>query len=67
LSCILFDIAIESLREALRQFPLHGFNIPNRINRLIATFFADNTTVYLSKEDDFGHPTDLTCRYLQVT
>ncbi|KAJ3819649.1 hypothetical protein F5880DRAFT_1449863, partial [Lentinula raphanica] len=53
LSCILFDIAIESLREALCQSPLHGFDIPNRINRLIATFFVDNTTVYLSKEDDF--------------
>ncbi|KAJ3964452.1 hypothetical protein EV361DRAFT_873992 [Lentinula raphanica] len=28
--------------------------IPGRPERLIATFFADDTTVYLSKDDDFG-------------
>ncbi|KAJ3753000.1 hypothetical protein EV360DRAFT_16342, partial [Lentinula raphanica] len=38
----------------LRQSELHGIEIPNRTKRLIATFFADDTTVYLSKSDCFG-------------
>lgn len=54
LSCLLFDLAIEPLGEALRQSNLKGINVPKQTERLIATFFADDTTVYLSKEDDFG-------------
>ncbi|KIK67642.1 hypothetical protein GYMLUDRAFT_125761, partial [Collybiopsis luxurians FD-317 M1] len=37
----------------LRKSGLKGMNILNRPERLIATFFADDTTVYLSKDDDF--------------
>ncbi|KAJ3847836.1 hypothetical protein EV368DRAFT_76512 [Lentinula lateritia] len=40
--------------ELLRKSNLKGLQIPGKIECLIATFFADNTTVYLSKEDDFG-------------
>ncbi|KAJ3918041.1 hypothetical protein F5877DRAFT_43399, partial [Lentinula edodes] len=54
LSCLLFDIAIDPLRELLRKSNLKGYQIPGYAERLIATFFTDNPTVYLSKEDDFG-------------
>src|SRR6266540_3764852 len=58
LSCLLFDIAIEPLAETLRKYGLMGFKIPGRDKRVIATLFADDTTVYLSKEDDFGQLTE---------
>lgn len=54
LSCLLFDIAIEPLADALRKSNLIGFQVPGEGRRIIATLFADDTTVYLSKEDDFG-------------
>lgn len=59
LSCLLFDLAIEPLGEALRCSDLEGIKIPKQADRLIATFFADDTTVYLSKEDDFGTLQDI--------
>ena len=59
LSCLLFDIAIEPLAETLRKSGLMGFKIPGRDKRVIATLFADDTTVYLSKEDDFGQLTEI--------
>jgi len=36
-----------------------GFKIPGRKKRVIATLFADDTTIYLSKEDDFGQLTEI--------
>ncbi|PPR01210.1 hypothetical protein CVT24_006120 [Panaeolus cyanescens] len=51
LSCLLFNLAIESLAEALRQSNLKGLQIDDR-ERLIASLFADDTTVYLSQNDD---------------
>lgn len=59
LSCLLFDLAIEPLAESLRQSNLEGFKIPGKEERLIATLFADDTTTYLSKNDDFGVLVDL--------
>ena len=59
LSCLLFDIAIEPLAETLRKSDLTGFKLPGNNKRIIATLFADDTTVYLSKEDDFGHLTEI--------
>jgi ribonuclease HI/exonuclease III len=53
LSCGLFDLAIEPLAEMLRQSNLEGFQIPGTRERLIATLFADDTTVYLSCHDSF--------------
>jgi hypothetical protein len=47
MSCILFNIAIESLACMLRKATLKGFEIRGNNNRLIASLFADNTTVYL--------------------
>jgi hypothetical protein len=54
LSCLLFGLAIEPLAESLRQSDLKGFNIKGKKEKLIATLFADDTTVYLDAEDDFG-------------
>lgn len=54
LSCLLFDIAIEPLACMLRQSNLKGFNITGLTERIIAMFFADDTTVYLSENDSFA-------------
>ncbi|EIW58329.1 uncharacterized protein TRAVEDRAFT_100218, partial [Trametes versicolor FP-101664 SS1] len=53
LSCLLFDLAIEPLSAMIRNSPLKGMNIPTSGSALKATLFADDTTVYLSEEDDF--------------
>ena len=53
LSCLLFNIAIESLAIMLRESKLEGLHIRGAIERTIATLFADDTTVYLSKNDSF--------------
>ncbi|KAL6298151.1 hypothetical protein BKA93DRAFT_744739, partial [Sparassis latifolia] len=38
----------------LRASPLRGFNIPGATDRIITTLFTDNTTIYLSKMDDYS-------------
>ncbi|KAF5340698.1 hypothetical protein D9611_007414 [Ephemerocybe angulata] len=53
LSCLLFNLAIESLANLLRKSNLRGFNTPEQTERLIVTLFADDTTVFLSAEDNF--------------
>jgi hypothetical protein len=53
LSCLLFDLAIEPLAEALRQSDLKGFKVRGKREKLITTLFADNTIVYLDADDDF--------------
>ena len=54
LSCLLFDLAIEPLAASLRKSELKGYSIPGQVEKLIATLFADDTTTFLSIEDDFG-------------
>lgn len=54
LSCLLFDIAIEPLACRFRSCEeLEGFAIPGVDERLIINLFADDTTLYLSKNDRF--------------
>lgn len=53
LSCLLFNLAIESLACMIRKSTLEGFTIQDNLERLITTLFADDTTVYLSEGDDF--------------
>ncbi|KAF5336214.1 hypothetical protein D9758_017782 [Tetrapyrgos nigripes] len=53
LSCLLFDLAIEPLAAMLRNSELKGYEIPGEKEKLIANLFADDTTVFLSAEDDF--------------
>ena len=52
LSCALFDLAIEPLACRLRSDQrLHGYNIPGSEGKLIISLFADNTCIFLSKND----------------
>ncbi len=54
LSCLLFDLAIEPLSAMIRKSDIMGFSIPKCDEILKAVLFADDTTVYLSHNDDFG-------------
>ena len=52
LSCALFDLAIEPLACRLRSDQrLHGYNIIGSEGKLITSLFADNTCIFLSKND----------------
>ncbi|KAF5331328.1 hypothetical protein D9611_011812 [Ephemerocybe angulata] len=53
LSCLLFNLAIESLAEAIRQSPVKGLDFPGLERPVLAKLFADDTTVYLGETDDF--------------
>ena len=53
LSCLLFNIAIESLAMMLRESNLSGLRINGEVERTIAMLFADDTTVYLTNSDSF--------------
>lgn len=52
LSCLLFDLAIEPLAASLRESNLHAYKIPGQAEKLIANLFADDTTTFLSKDDN---------------
>ena len=54
MSCLLFNLAIEPLACTLRNSPLWGMELSGIQERLIALLFADDTTVYLSKDNDFA-------------
>ncbi|KAJ3002608.1 hypothetical protein NUW54_g5756 [Trametes sanguinea] len=54
LSCLLFNLAIEPLSAMIRKSGIRGINIPNCAEALKATLFADDTTSFLSAEDDFA-------------
>lgn len=52
LSCLLFDLAIEPLAASLRASNLKGYFIPGQAEKLIANLFADDTTTFLSADDN---------------
>lgn len=54
LSCLLFNFAIEPLLRMIRESNLRGFQIEGLTEHLIATLFADDTTVYLSEHNDWA-------------
>ncbi|KAH9903282.1 hypothetical protein C8Q73DRAFT_742405 [Cubamyces lactineus] len=60
MSCLLFDFAIEPLAAAFRSSSLKGFPVPGSAERLVAKLFADDTTVFLSEEDDYATVEDIT-------
>lgn len=65
MSCLLFDFAIEPLACALRKSPIKGIAIPGDVERLVATLFADDTTVFLGEGDDYEdalRPANMWCR-----
>ena len=54
LSCLLFNLAIEPLACMLRDSPnLQGYDIPGVAHKIIVSMYADDTTVYLSKDDSY--------------
>ncbi|KAF5367782.1 hypothetical protein D9615_010499 [Tricholomella constricta] len=67
LSCLLFNLAIESLAQMLRDSDLEGFRIKDERERLIATLFADDTTVYMSENDDFPKLQSILDKWCQVS
>lgn len=52
LSCLLFDLAIEPLAASLRASNIKGYSIPGMAEKLIASLFADDTTAFLSMDDN---------------
>ena len=46
-SCLLFDIAIESLAEMIRQSGLVGLDYEGANRRVLSNLFADDTTTFL--------------------
>ncbi|KAI0334085.1 hypothetical protein GY45DRAFT_1243648, partial [Cubamyces sp. BRFM 1775] len=60
MSCLLFNIAIEPLAAALRSSALRGFSLPGMTEKLVAKLFADDTTVFLSEQDDYSVLTKVT-------
>ena len=56
LSCALFDLAIEPLACILRADPnLGGITIPDIEEKIIVSMFADDTNLYLGKNDRMDH------------
>jgi len=56
LSCALFDLAIEPLACKLREDQrLNGISIPRLEKKLIVFMFADDTNLYLGKNDHMDH------------
>ncbi|KAF5381283.1 hypothetical protein D9615_008354 [Tricholomella constricta] len=51
----------------LRKSTLAGFKIKGEANRLITTLFADDTTVYLSKDDSFGTLENILTKWCKVS
>lgn len=55
LSCLLFDLVIEPLACTLRNLEnLQGYKISNVTNRIIVNLYADDTTIFLNKEDNYN-------------
>ncbi len=56
LLCLVFDLAIELLAIALRKSNLRGLKVESdgEVHSLLATLFADDTTVILSEHDSFA-------------
>ena len=67
LSCLIFNLAIESLASMLRNSTLKGFKIKCNTDRLITTLFADDTTVYLSQQDNFADLQQILLKWCHVS
>ncbi|EIW64006.1 uncharacterized protein TRAVEDRAFT_109808, partial [Trametes versicolor FP-101664 SS1] len=67
MSCLLFDLAIEPLAAAFRLSTLRGIEVPGAQERLIAKLFADDTTVYLSEEDDYSEMESITSKWCRAS
>ena len=60
LSCLLFDLGIEPLACMIRKDPnIKGISVPSIGEPVKANLFADDTNLYLSKEDSFDYAREL--------
>ncbi|KAJ3530055.1 hypothetical protein NMY22_g8737 [Coprinellus aureogranulatus] len=66
LSCLLFDLAIESLATAIRKSPLRGMAYDGIDKKIVCNLFADDTTVFLDRTDDFGVLMAILTRWCRV-
>ncbi|EIW54962.1 uncharacterized protein TRAVEDRAFT_130382, partial [Trametes versicolor FP-101664 SS1] len=67
MSCLLFDLAIEPLAASFRSSTLRGISVPGGQERLIAKLFADDTTVYLSEDDDYEEMEAITSKWCRAS
>lgn len=67
LSCLLFNLAIESLAQILRDSKLKGLTLGDSLERLIKKMFADDTTVYLAQGDSFKNLQKLLRRWCKAS
>ncbi|PPQ81141.1 hypothetical protein CVT26_011105, partial [Gymnopilus dilepis] len=67
LSCLIFNLAIESLASMVRNSNLKGFKINGDIERLVVTLFADDTTIYLSEDDDYAELQSILTRWCRFS
>jgi hypothetical protein len=68
LSCALFNLAIKPLACNLRNNNyIQGITVPALEEKIITNMFADDTTLYLSKEDRFDHAEDLLKRWCDIS
>jgi hypothetical protein len=67
LSCLLFNIAIESLAEMLRKSRIHGLHFPEVQERILSCLFADDTTVFLSDRDTMRELTEILTKWCKAS
>ena len=68
LSCPIFNLAIEPLACLLRNDPsLRGLQIPGLVEKIIAKFFADDTSLYLSSTDRFDHVVQILRNWCKIS
>jgi hypothetical protein len=68
LSCLLFDLAIEPLACKLRNCrELEGITIPGAEEKLIVNLFADDTTLYMSKDNRFDTVEELLTNWCKAS
>ena len=59
MSCILFDLGIEPLAANIHSSNIWGLEVPNLNENVVASLFADDTTVILTEHDSFSSLIDI--------
>ena len=68
LSCFLFDVGIEPLACLIRSArEIKGFEIPGTEEKLAINLFADDTVLYLSKQDSFDEVVKILDKWCEVS
>jgi exonuclease III len=68
LSCALFDLAIEPLACKLRNDQtISGIAIPGLDEKILVNMFADDTTLYLNKNDSFDYIENLLKQWCEIS